>query len=83
MTHKKYISKERDEKELDSTASTTSKFKVSFYSGFEDMERSKIEYSQQTDPVTRIKNVVDLIRQIYGEEKCLPGTNPKILYFKE
>ncbi|MBK9734406.1 MAG: hypothetical protein IPO92_05315 [Saprospiraceae bacterium] len=55
--------------------------KLTFYKDFDDMEKSRIEYVIQTDVVTRIKNTVDLIKRVFGEEKCRAGFSQK-LYFK-
>ncbi len=56
--------------------------KLTFYKDFNDMENSRIDYVLQTHAVTRIKNTVELIKRIFGEEKCSSGISPKKLYFK-
>jgi CRISPR-associated endonuclease Csn1 len=55
---------------------------ISFYSDFNNMEKSRIEYALHTDAMIRIKDTVELIRRVFGTDKCLPGVNPKKLYFK-
>lgn len=66
----------------ESDLSTKVKRKVFFYIDINDKEKSKADYVNQTDAVTRIKNTVDLIRRIYGDEKCQKGVSPKKLFFK-
>jgi len=55
--------------------------KIEFYKDFDAMEYSKVEYANNTDVVTRLKNTIELIKKVFGQ-KTSTQINEKIIYFK-
>ena len=60
----------------------SSRHTITFYNNWDDIEKARIENVLSTDPFTRIKNTVELIKRVYGYDTMDKLNIPKKLHFK-
>ncbi len=79
------LNKTKDEGTINVASEPTSNYginsKIEFYKDFDDMENSKVEYAERTDVVTRLRNTIELIKRVFGDE-IRTQLNEKVIYFK-
>lgn len=66
----------------DNNISTFVQAGITFYKDHEAMEKARIENVLSIDPLSRIKNTVELIKRVYQYDSIIKSNIPKKLHFK-